>query len=473
MGRRVGSHPLRSVVGAAYFAPLYSQLYNNQNMTIITRIDYNWGETVPSPTNPDYANWPTSCVGVVNTLKNHSHIWVIGNEPNLYDEGNNWTDNKITPAGYAQIYRDVRNAIHSQADPSPAGEHIVCIAAPSPGGVIGGVRWMDGNAWLGQVIDNIPANEIDGIALHAYGFNVGDFHAGYSSQITMIDGKGLTDIPLYITEWNVAGSNGVASESYEIAAAGLVGPMFADLNTWNQTLGNHNVRCLCWFVYDSKGWDHMSIDYYRTHFATGSNDLYNAYSAAVDNRYAAGITGTYYPGPAIGLTPDSFTHQIYRGDDLTADLFTVTNIGTNTLNYQIVDNAPWLSVAPATGSSTGESDNIAINYTVDTLPIGGPYNAVITVTGTGAHNSPQTVDVVITVVESPFAPPDFNRDGDVDQDDFVAFADCVTGPNNGPPTPECNDADFDDDNDVDQVDFGYLQRCYSGPGRPAQRDCAD
>ena len=49
--RRMGrgpSSPLRRVVVVCLFRPLYQDLYANKN-TIVSRIDYNWGETVPAP----------------------------------------------------------------------------------------------------------------------------------------------------------------------------------------------------------------------------------------------------------------------------------------------------------------------------------------------------------------------------------------------------------------------------------------
>lgn len=82
-------------------------------------------------------------------------------------------------------------------------------------------------------------------------------------------------------------------------------------------------------------------------------------------------------------------------------------------------------------------------------------------------------DNVNLVVESAIpAPPDFDGDGDVDQDDFGVFQACITGPDIGSPTPGCEQADFDSDDDVDQSDFGLLQRCYTGADGLMRPDCA-
>lgn len=69
------------------------------------------------------------------------------------------------------------------------------------------------------------------------------------------------------------------------------------------------------------------------------------------------------------------------------------------------------------------------------------------------------------------------------------FQSCATGPmipydpNQLPhPLPGCTlvpdsnhhiAADFDKDGDVDMNDFGVFQRCYSGTGRPLNQHCAD
>lgn len=58
----------------------------------------------------------------------------------------------------------------------------------------------------------------------------------------------------------------------------------------------------------------------------------------------------------------------------------------------------------------------------------------------------------------PFAIGDFNEDGNVDLTDYEFFADCSTGPNGGPVTPECEPADLEGDDDVDVRDYARFQR---------------
>ena len=308
--------------GDDYFVPLYQHM-DSQNMTIITRIDYKWGQTVPSPTGSDHATWPSAVVDVVNTLKNYSHIWIIGNEPNLTIEGENWPNNEITPAAYATIYRNVRSAIHSSAQSSPKGDHIVLIAAPSPGGAFGD-RWMAGNDWLSQVIDNIPNDEIDGFSIHAYG-NAGltEFQNQYRSQLALIDNKGLADAPVYMTEWGRSATPGNATE--EAVAAQFLRDGFLDVKNWNATAGNHNVICMCWFIYDqdqqaANNWNRWSLQYWRTagNALGNSGNLYTAFEETVDLRYPAGSSGGGSPGGG-----DNMLDQVPTGTNLAANAIQV------------------------------------------------------------------------------------------------------------------------------------------------------
>ena len=57
---------------------------------------------------------------------------------------------------------------------------------------------------------------------------------------------------------------------------------------------------------------------------------------------------------------------------------------------------------------------------------------------------------------------DFDRDDDVDQDDFGRFQQCYSGENRYC-TPECAYADLDGDTDVDQWDFKLFAACFAGP----------
>jgi hypothetical protein len=173
---------------APHFVPLYQQIATTYDAAIVTRVDYDWEQTVPAPASSSAADWANMiCSEVVGPLGAYAHRWIIGNEPNIAWEGAGWSSNQITPAGYAEIYNTVRQVIKLQR---PQDE--VLFAPVSPGGVIPNVRWKDGNQWLAEAIDAtlaLPGGAIDGFALHSYGNQytgaaqaVTEFHNTFVSQ---------------------------------------------------------------------------------------------------------------------------------------------------------------------------------------------------------------------------------------------------------------------------------------------------
>lgn len=100
--------------------------------------------------------------------------------------------------------------------------------------------------------------------------------------------------------------------------------------------------------------------------------------------------------PTITLSPATLTPSCEQGSNAASQTFTVQNTGGSTLSYSISDNQTWLSVTPASGTSTGEADTITVNYATSGLSA-GTYNATITVSDPNATNNPQTIAVTLTV----------------------------------------------------------------------------
>src|SRR5687768_9484496 len=306
---------------AGFFQPLYADLYANKKITPITRLEYEYGKTVPSPSTINSQTWANNhVVPLINTLKDSSHWWQLGNEPNIIGEGTDWVNGQVTPAGYAQVYKDVRNSIQSNAQVGSPGAHKLMIAPVSPGGVIPGVRWMSGNDWLGQTIDAIKATStpIDGVAVHAYdgGGGVQQFLSDITQQLEVIDAKGLSDVPVFLTEWNRFSGANPPDAAAEANAANFVRGALKELDRWNRTPGNHNIVGTTWFVYDSGDrnntatapWAGYSIKYWKTAgnaYGT-SGDLQTAFEQAVDQRYRAGFVGGTRPIPASISIIDNF-----------------------------------------------------------------------------------------------------------------------------------------------------------------------
>jgi hypothetical protein len=100
--------------------------------------------------------------------------------------------------------------------------------------------------------------------------------------------------------------------------------------------------------------------------------------------------------PALSRSPASLSTSCTQGSNASRQSFQVSNSGSGTLSYSITDNASWLSCSPTSGTSTGESDTIAVSYNTSRLAV-GTYSATISVTAAGASNSIQTIPVSLTV----------------------------------------------------------------------------
>jgi hypothetical protein len=405
---------------APFFQPLYSDLYRNKNVSFVTRLEYKYEMTVPSPSTINTATWAGNVVGTVNQLKDFGHVWQLGNEPNLIGEGNGWANNQITPGGYAAVYKAVRDAIHNTAQVGPPGAHQLLVAPVSPGGVIPGVRWQDGNVWLGQTIDAIRAtgSPIDGFSLHAYGGGdttadaLRDFRNGFATQVAVIDAKGQTGVPIHITEMNRGITVGPPSGAEEQRQADFARGLFAMLDRWNRIPGNHNIVSANWFVYDSldSRWDGYSIEYWKDHgnAAGGSGDLYTAYSQIARAGYRAGLSGTRPLPPGVRIFDDFETGDGRFAGSLTGSSLTAgasaASSKTRTADdaytkaysqkLSIVDNPAnangWYVHYPSAGGNPASNDAITLTDGPD-----GNVGFFLRVLSNSAPSSPLTTQLIL------------------------------------------------------------------------------
>jgi hypothetical protein len=112
----------------------------------------------------------------------------------------------------------------------------------------------------------------------------------------------------------------------------------------------------------------------------------------------------------------------------------------------------------------------------ETFDVSNPYQEDGDVDGVGDDCDDCADTIPGSPVDSdgcpPLIPGDYDRDGDVDGDDYSAFEACISGPA-VPYTGDCASRDFDTDTDVDQEDFSVFQRCFGGEDNPGDPDCAD
>ena len=101
--------------------------------------------------------------------------------------------------------------------------------------------------------------------------------------------------------------------------------------------------------------------------------------------------------PEISCSPSS---MLFIDDGSPAGFFSQTlqikNTGAGTLHYFLSDDADWLSETPTSGMSTGNTNEHTISVDVSGLPQ-KTHNASLTITASGAINSPQTVPLSLII----------------------------------------------------------------------------
>lgn len=101
--------------------------------------------------------------------------------------------------------------------------------------------------------------------------------------------------------------------------------------------------------------------------------------------------------PTIGVSPSSLSFSATVGGSNPANQsLSITNTGGGTLNWTANSNATWLSVSPTSGTAPSTA---TVSVNIAGLAV-GTYNGAITISATGATNTPVTVPVTLTVNSS-------------------------------------------------------------------------
>jgi len=117
-------------------------------------------------------------------------------------------------------------------------------------------------------------------------------------------------------------------------------------------------------------------------------------------------TSDAFSKPVIWLSTFrmQFSASVF-GPDPSEQVLLVKNVGQGNLEYTIEDDAnfyevDWLEVIPTSGSSNGNTQEHVVSVNKQGLAArANPYTAKITVSSTDAYNTPQRVDVSLTLIE--------------------------------------------------------------------------
>ena len=97
--------------------------------------------------------------------------------------------------------------------------------------------------------------------------------------------------------------------------------------------------------------------------------------------------------PTIGVNPTSLTFAYQIGGSTPAGQMVAVSSNGSAINYTTATSATWLAATPASGTTAG-------NVTVSVNPSGlaaGTYTGNVTLTSSGASNSPKAIPVTLTV----------------------------------------------------------------------------
>ena len=114
--------------------------------------------------------------------------------------------------------------------------------------------------------------------------------------------------------------------------------------------------------------------------------------------------------PLLSVNPSTLSATIEEREVTPDQTFTVRNSGIGTVRYTITVDAPWMSIIPTFGTSTGETESIGVHFATLSLSP-GVYTGFITVSDPGALNSPQTIQVTLTVTGEATATTDTGSSG--------------------------------------------------------------
>jgi predicted outer membrane repeat protein len=108
--------------------------------------------------------------------------------------------------------------------------------------------------------------------------------------------------------------------------------------------------------------------------------------------------GVCFGGPVIVVEPGELNFTAVEvGTNPYAKILYISNGGTGKLEWEITEDCGWLSIEPLNGKTLfDETDEIEVSVNADGLSL-GEYGSELTITDSDASNSPQVVEVNLSV----------------------------------------------------------------------------
>ncbi|MFT3767978.1 MAG: hypothetical protein QM820_21210 [Minicystis sp.] len=249
------------------------------------------------------------------------HTWIIGNEMNMSAEAKAFPGGKIPANVYADVFRAARARIRKR----PGHEQDAVFVGAAAPGAAGGPAYASGRDYYASLLYALSPNDVDGLALHAYGgwpkpcdnggktalsaFENGmNGGLGYRSAAQWIDALGYSQKALLITEFsahthvthgppNPACGNIKDGYLYDRAdTAQFIRDAYASIRSWNWGPTNHDILGAVWFTWDDpwsfaeESLKHVADEIQKSGLGNSASD--NPFAAfkslAATNDYPAG-----------------------------------------------------------------------------------------------------------------------------------------------------------------------------------------
>ncbi len=264
----------------------------------------------------------------------------------------------------------------------------------------------DSAAWLAvSPTSGTSTGESDTIGVT---FSTASLAAGsHSATITVGGGSGVAaqTVAVSLTVTEPAAAIGLSTAS--LAASVERGK---DAAAASFTVRNTGGGTLSYTVSDSAAWlavsptsgtstgesDTIGVTFSTASLAAGSHSAtitVGGGSGVAAKTIAVFVTVVEAP-PALEVSVTSLDAAASPGQSPSSQSFTIRNAGGGTLAYSVVSDQTWVTVSPASGTSTGESDTIGVTFSTASLAAGS-HTAALTVSASGL--SPKTIPISLSL----------------------------------------------------------------------------
>ncbi|WP_437734911.1 VWD domain-containing protein [Sorangium sp. So ce1335] len=362
----------------------------------IVRFDYSYGQTLP-PASGDSCDpaWVEEVVDTMARIADNevckgpcATTFILGNEMNAAFENSEDPDREgFTVAQYASCFRDVRRRMKEEGVSArllvgAVGPLNADTTASCPGAE---AHDMDYKKYLHCLVRETK-DHADGLALHTYGGRGGnpdprsddprDGFQNYKLQLDIVDGAGGAALPIYITEFNHAGSlyehegEHYAEQPYR---RGFIQKAYQDVAAYNEEHGCR-IQSLVWFAYQNPSYAGLNLTDWECVAPPRDGDelppgapeppscnLKQAFDdfrdTALYQEYGASCLAVTRPPPGDpALEGAELGGQVGEQALRTIKLI---NRGSE-IGYAIASSVPWLQLESRAGGTLAPSESVAL-----------------------------------------------------------------------------------------------------------------